>query len=199
MPVPLLTSSTRSMRPRPKSYRTQSGARRAVRCARHAGVVGIGRRLTDLARGSLMPALLRKASHDDVPSMHRIRLSVTENRLSDPSRLGLADYEPYVSGVGETWVAETKQGIAGFASIDWSNASIWALFMCPEHEGQGFGKMLLGRLLERAEQLGLPSISLVTTPGTRAEAFYKKGGWMTIGIEPNGEVRMQYTLASKVH
>jgi GNAT superfamily N-acetyltransferase len=126
--------------------------------------------------------------------MHIIRLSVTENRLSDPTLLGLADYEPYISEIGESWVIETPSGIVGFASIDWSKASVWALFVHPDQEGRGFGKMLIECLQECALERGLSSINLVTTPGTRAEAFYQRNGWRAVGIEPNGEVLMALAL-----
>lgn len=90
-----------------------------------------------------MSTSVRKASQADISLMHFVRMSVTENRLSDHSRLGHADYEPFISDIGESWIVETEKGIAGFASINWSDASIWALFVHPEYEGHGYGKILL--------------------------------------------------------
>ena len=61
-----------------------------------------------------MTLRIRAATVADVPAMHRIRLSVRENRLSDPARVSESDYLPYVNG-HSAWVAE-KDDILGFAA-----------------------------------------------------------------------------------
>ncbi len=133
---------------------------------------------------------LRLATESDIPEMHKIRMSVDENRLSDPLALTYADYAPYIAKRGESWIVESDTGIAGFGSIDWRDTSIWALFVAPQMEGRGIGQTLFTRLIERACEMGLSKISLTTTPGTRAEAFYLRRGWEAVAIEDNGEVRM---------
>jgi GNAT superfamily N-acetyltransferase len=141
------------------------------------------------------PLKLRRACADDIPAMHTIRLQVSENRLSDPSLLTESDYLPFIDKQGETWVALIADQIAGFAAIDLTDQSVWALFVDPSHEGRGLGKQLMTSLIERARELGFSSLRLVTTPGTRAEAFYLRGGWEQVGIEANGECRLALALA----
>lgn len=140
--------------------------------------------------GILTNLKLRLAAESDIPEMHKIRMSVVENRLSDPLALTYADYVPYIAKRGESWIQESDTGIAGFASINWHDASLWALFVDPQMEGRGIGQTLFTRLIERASEMGLSKISLTTTPGTRAEAFYLRQGWETVATEENGEVRM---------
>jgi GNAT superfamily N-acetyltransferase len=71
---------------------------------------------------------------------------------------------------------------------------VWALFVDPQHEGKGIGRILLQRLVARSTERGLSQISLTTTPGTRAEAFYERQGWKAAEIEANGEIRMNLAL-----
>ncbi len=66
--------------------------------------------------------------------MHRIRLAVRENRLSDPDRISENDYLPFVNA-GSAWVALTELGLVGFAALVAGEASVWALFVDPEAEG----------------------------------------------------------------
>jgi len=54
---------------------------------------------------------IRTACAADIAAMHRIRIRVRENRLSDPARVTPASYLPYVAA-GTAWVAETEAGIA---------------------------------------------------------------------------------------
>ena len=138
---------------------------------------------------------LRRALEADISAMHRIRLSVRENRLTDPSRLTEADYLPFIAARGETWLAEIDGKVVGFGALDREDRSIWALFVDPDFEGIGLGKLLLGKLVEQAQVLQLPEISLVTTPGTRAEAFYMQSGWHPEGLTDNGECRLTLNLA----
>lgn len=135
---------------------------------------------------------LRLAIADDVPAMHRIRKSVTENILSDDNALGHGDYLPFLGANGETWVGEFDGTMAGFGAIDRRNASVWALFVAPEFESRGVGKGLLNQLLERAGALGMTALHLTTTAGTRAEQFYVRQGWQLNGTAPNGEISLRY-------
>ena len=141
-----------------------------------------------------MELALRLAVADDIPDMHRIRKSVTENVLSDENALGHADYLPFLGPIGETWVGEFGGVMAGFGAIDQGNASVWALFVAPEFESRGVGKALLSQLLGRARLLGMTALHLTTTAGTRAEQFYIRQGWHLNGAAPNGEIALRYKL-----
>ena len=77
---------------------------------------------------------VRQAQIADIEPMHRIRLAVTENRLSEPGRIGHSSYIPFVAA-GSAWVAESRGAITGFAIIDAEERSVWALFVDPAVEG----------------------------------------------------------------
>lgn len=131
---------------------------------------------------------LRPARSADIPAMHRIRLAVRENRLSDPTRVTPADYVRYVEEAGVSWVAELDGHVAGFGIADRASRSLWALFVDPAFEGRGAGRALLGQLTACLFQSGRGRINLSTEPGTRAERFYLAAGWERIGDLPTGEV-----------
>ena len=40
-------------------------------------------------------------------------------------------------------------------------------------------------------QEGAENIWLSTDPGTRAEGFYRKAGWLVTGTMPNGELKIE--------
>lgn len=121
--------------------------------------------------------VLRRACSADIPAMSAIRLSVTENVLSDPGRVTLQMYEDYLDRDGRGWVAEIDGEIAGFSYADRHGASIWALFISPRYEGRGLGKGLLDLAVTWLFGQGHERITLGTTPGTRAERFYAAQGW----------------------
>lgn len=130
---------------------------------------------------------IRPASHSDIKAMHALRCRVRENRLSDPRRVTEDSYSRYVAQ-GGAWVAETGAGLAGFAILDVTAASVWALFVAPEAEGMGIGQALHARLLQSAAGHGLTGLSLSTAAGTRAERFYTSAGWTRAGIAKQGEL-----------
>ncbi len=132
--------------------------------------------------------LLRRAGSANIPAMSAIRLSVTENVLSDPARVTLQMYEDYLEKDGRGWVAEVAGAIAGFSYADRANASIWALFLSPCYEGLGLGKALLDLATSWLFELGHPRVTLGTTPDTRADRFYSARGWTRLA-EDGAEVR----------
>ena len=109
--------------------------------------------------------------------MSVIRLSVTENRLRDPSRITPQMYLAYLDRLGKSWVCEADGVIAGFAAADKTDGSIWALFIDPAHEGKGIGKRLLALMAEYLFALGYEKIVLSTSADTRADTFYASQGW----------------------
>jgi GNAT superfamily N-acetyltransferase len=133
---------------------------------------------------------LRLATADDIPAMHRVRVAVRENRLSDPSRITSSDYAAAMNQLGRTWVIEVDGEIAAFAS-GYLDGSIWALFVHPDHEGHGYGRTLHATMVEWLWSLGHTRLWLTTSPGTRAERFYLAQGWRPCGLEPNGDLRLE--------
>lgn len=127
-----------------------------------------------------MTARLRAARLEDWPEVSALRLSVTENRLSDPSRVTQAMYDDYVTVRGRGWVAEDDTGIVGF-SIGDRSGSVWALFVRPGCEGRGVGQALMRACVDWMAELGLEEAELETGAGTRAERFYRRFGWHEAG------------------
>lgn len=135
--------------------------------------------------------VFRQAVSADIPAMSRIRLSVTENVLSDPARVTLQMYEDYLDKSGRGWVAEVDGEVVAFAYADKEDASIWALFVRPGHEGRGLARTLLALAVDWLFALGHERVHLSTTPGTRADRFYAKAGWRR---HPPGVKEVTYSL-----
>ena len=135
---------------------------------------------------------VRGATVEDVHGMHRVRMSVRENRLSDPTRVRPRHYRALLTGQGQGWVAACEGRVVGFAVVDRSRSSVWALFVEPEVEGRGVGRRLHEAMLRWAFSY-TDRLWLTTEPGTRAERFYQRAGWRCVGGEPAGEARYEMT------
>ncbi|MGK2924900.1 MAG: GNAT family N-acetyltransferase [Lysobacterales bacterium] len=133
---------------------------------------------------------LRQAAESDIPAMHRVRLAVRENTLSDPARITEADYTAALTKLGRTWVVEATGQIVAFAT-GYKSGSIWALFVHPDHEGHGYGHALHSAAVSWLWSLGHQRLWLTTSPGTRAERFYTSRGWQPCGDGANGELRLE--------
>lgn len=123
--------------------------------------------------------------------MSRIRLSVTENVLSDPSRVTARMYEEYLAAAGRGWVAEIDGAVAAFCYADKNDGSIWALFVAPSYEGQGLAKELLSLAVNWIFDVGHPVARLDTGANTRADRFYAMQGWQR---RPVDELKVEYAL-----
>lgn len=121
--------------------------------------------------------------------MHRVRLAVRENTLSDPNRITEADYVAGIEQSGRTWVVEAQGEIVAFAT-GYESGSIWALFVHPDHEGRGHGTALHSAVVGWLWSLGHGHIWLTTGPGTRAERFYVSRGWRPCGAASGGDIRL---------
>jgi len=67
------------------------------------------------------------------------------------------------------------------------DASIWALFVDPAHEGCGIGQALILAACRSIAAAGHRIAKLSTEPGTRAERFYLRNGWLPGGYTERGE------------
>jgi GNAT superfamily N-acetyltransferase len=130
----------------------------------------------------------RTATLNDIRSMHVVRTAVKENRLPDPSRITEEMYADYLTKRGKGWVYEMGGRVVGFAIVDVSDHSVWALFVHPDHEGKGIGRCLHDEMLRWYFQQTQMTLKLSTWPGTRAESFYIKAGWKVVGIKGNESV-----------
>jgi GNAT superfamily N-acetyltransferase len=119
----------------------------------------------------------RQASVHDIPAMSRIRLSVNENRLRDPTRITPQMYADFLEKDGRGWVALVDGEIVAFSYANRIDGSIWALFVDPRFEGQGLGKQLLSLATGWLFSLGFRRVTLSTGTHTRAAQFYMRLGW----------------------
>jgi GNAT superfamily N-acetyltransferase len=138
--------------------------------------------------------VFRQATRADIPAMSAIRLAVTENVLSDPSRVTHAMYVDYLDVAGRGWVAEIDGAVVAFSYADRVDGSIWALFVQPGHEGRGLAQRLLALATEWLFALGHDTVSLSTGVGTRADRFYARQGWRR---EVAGARNVEYTLTRR--
>ena len=81
--------------------------------------------------------------------------------------------------------------IVGFSIVDLKDKNVWALFLRPEFEKQGFGRKLHDIMLNWYFEQTKTNIWLGTSPNTRAEIFYRKAGWTEIGTHGNGEIKFE--------
>ena len=117
-------------------------------------------------------------------------MSVRENRLIS-TVIGDEEVIEAIEDLGRGWVVEDNGEVVGFGIAIRKNRNIWALFLYPDHEGKGYGRQILDAMTQWLWTIGEAPIWLSTDPGTRAEQFYKKAGWVITGTMPNGEVRFE--------
>jgi GNAT superfamily N-acetyltransferase len=139
---------------------------------------------------------IREATAGDIDAMHRIRMAVRENRLTDPSWLTPEVYRACLSDAGgaSTWVCEVDGRPAGFSTARVSERDIWALFVDPGHEGRGIGRALIDVATRWLFERGVAEIELGTTPDTRADRFYRDAGWRRGETTAKGEVMYRLPL-----
>jgi GNAT superfamily N-acetyltransferase len=133
---------------------------------------------------------IRVATPADIPEMIEIRLSVRENTLSEAGIAWLTHerVERAITQQGRGWVAETDGEIEGFCIALREDASIWAMFVRPRAEDQGFGRRLLARAAAWLFDSGAELATVTTDLGTRAAGFYAAVGWQQSAVNDEGEV-----------
>lgn len=138
---------------------------------------------------------VREARGRDAEALMAIRRAVRENAISDArlAEVGI-DADSVAARLASThagFCAEVDGRVIGFSMADRRTGSIWALFVHPDHEGRGAGRALLARALEALWSEGHERALLTTDPNTRAEAFYRRGGWRAVGTNALGEVVLE--------
>ena len=119
----------------------------------------------------------RLAVPGDIAAMSAIRLAVTENVLSDPSKVTAQMYRDYMDTLGRAWVCEADGKVVGFCYAVRDDASIWALFLDQSYERLGIATELLDLACAWLREIGKDCAYLSTTPDTRADRFYAARGW----------------------
>jgi GNAT superfamily N-acetyltransferase len=137
--------------------------------------------------------IYREAKLEDIKQIQVVRNSVKENTLSDPGMITDKDCEEFLTERGKGWVCEIKNRVVGFAIADLKNNNIWALFLLPEFEKQGIGRKLHDIMLNWYFTKTKDKAWLGTAPGTRAETFYRKSGWIEVRTHGKGEIKFEMT------
>ena len=140
--------------------------------------------------------IIREAQITDIPQIQLIRNAVTENTLSDPELVPDADVKDYITRKGKCWVCEIDKNIVGFSIVSIVTKNVWALFIQPGFERRGIGRKLHDEMLGWYFNQTNETIWLGTSPGTRAEHFYRKAGWVETGVHGNGEIKFEMSAAS---
>src|SRR5882672_6568934 len=120
--------------------------------------------------------MLRKARREDIPAIHRVRMSVRENRLVS-TVITEGETREVIERLGCGWVIEAREEIVAFAIGNATNGNIWALFVHPDHERRGYGRQLHDTMVAWLWSRGLQQLWLTTEPNTRAQHFYEAAGW----------------------
>jgi ribosomal protein S18 acetylase RimI-like enzyme len=129
--------------------------------------------------------VIRRASAADLARIAAIRVSVHENRLTDPGRVPPEMVAWFLDNPGfRVWEEEGR--VLGFAAHDPRDGSVWALFVDPGHERRGIGSTLLAGELRLLREAGASRIWLTTDPASRAAGFYRRRGFVHEGQTPNG-------------
>lgn len=76
-------------------------------------------------------------------------------------------------------VACDKDAILGLGIMDLAAREISAVYVAPEHAGQGVGSRILSELEETARQQALPQLTVFST--LNAQQFYLKNGYLAHG------------------
>src|SRR5690606_34830078 len=112
----------------------------------------------------------------DIPALMRIRAAVKENVLRS-TVLTEQHYREELERDGYGFVTEQNGLITGFTLGNARSGNVWALFVDPQYEGRGHGRRLLDALVAWFLKRNVDTLWLTTSPGTRAEVFYREAGW----------------------
>jgi GNAT superfamily N-acetyltransferase len=134
---------------------------------------------------------IREATINDIAQIQVVRNSVLENTLSDPNLVTDNDCLEFITIKGKGWVCEIENSIVGFSIVDLKENNVWALFLNPDFEKQGIGKMLHDMMIDWYFKQTKETIWLGTAPKTRAVKFYKNAGWIEIGMHGKNEIKFE--------
>jgi GNAT superfamily N-acetyltransferase len=137
----------------------------------------------------------RVACDADIPAIFEVRTSVRENHLSleELARRGITpdSIREMMGSTSRAWVAEEDGRVVAFSMANAAGATVWAMFVRPEHEGRGIGRELMRRAEEWLFSRGCGEIWLLTdrNPRVRANGFYQRLGWTSAGMQEDGQVK----------
>ncbi len=92
----------------------------------------------------------------------------------------------------ETYVYESNSGVVGFYSLN--RDILAAIFVSPEHQGQGVGKSLLKHAKAQRTQLSLS----VYKENVASREFYLSRGFVVVSEQPDEHTgHLEYTMRTR--
>lgn len=141
-------------------------------------------------RSSRSPAV-RVATVADVPSLFDVRTSVVENYQSveELARLGvtLESVADMLRSNSRAWVGEEDDHVVAFSMANAAEATVFAMFVRPGSDGQGWGRALMIEAEHWLFDRGCEEIWLLTDGP--AISFYQHLGWRNEGVQTDGQTR----------
>ena len=137
--------------------------------------------------------IFREATTADIKQIQVVRNSVKENTLSNPNLVTDEDCKQFITERGKGWVCEVDNTIVGFAIADLQENNIWALFLDPAFEKKGIGQQLHKMMMDWYFSQTKTTVWLGTGFNTRAVHFYRKAGWVEVGLHGSDEIKFEMT------
>ncbi|MBL1188400.1 GNAT family N-acetyltransferase, partial [Escherichia coli] len=92
---------------------------------------------------------------------------------------------------GGGWICKCGDDYAGVGfGLFIPEPLIGGLFVKPEYQSKGIGSALLNAVTAWLFENGAQEIRLTTDPGSKAEAFYQRRGWVAIGKDEFGQAEL---------
>jgi len=139
---------------------------------------------------------IREAQTEDIETLFDIRTSVSENYQSREELANLGVTPQTVASMLRSsccaWIAEVDGEPIAFSMANAAEKTIFAMFVLPPFEGCGAGRLLMEKAEEWLWSKGIEQIWLLTgnDPGLRAYGFYLHLGWIPVGVEADGQVKL---------
>ena len=128
------------------------------------------------------------ARPEDAAECLRLRGLTRENAftVADLQKLGITEQtwaDGIRSGLLPGWIAWAQGRMAGYCFGNAESGEIMVLALLPQYEGRGWGRELLGRMVNTLHGLGWRRLFLACSsdPAVRSYGFYRHLGWVHTG------------------
>jgi len=138
--------------------------------------------------------IIRRAEAEDAPALTRLSFRSKQSNGYDDSFMAACIDELTVSPEqireNEFWLAEDDKAVIGCACLIINQMELTgivvALFIDPDRQKTGLGRLLWNRLVTSAKMHRLEKLSLDTDPF--AVGFYRAMGLKIVGQSPSGSI-----------